>query len=264
MPGSSSAPLVYGAKIVSLHPLNPGEGRPAVQGFVILFDHATGAPVAIIDGAEITALRTGAASGLATQVLARSDACSLGIFGCGVQASAHVAAICAVRPVLEIRIWGRSVEKARDFAETHAAATGARIVAVVSAEEAAACDVVCVTTSSHEPVIRGDWLRPGAHVNLVGAHSPKTREADSELIKRGRIYVDSELAAFNEAGDILIPIAEGAIDRAHVVGEIGAVLLDRIPGRSCAEDITVYKSLGVVAQDLIAAHAVYARGRQRR
>ena len=261
MPGSSSLPLVYGAKIVSLHPSNPAAGRPAVQGFVVLFDHATGTPVALVDGAEITAVRTGAASGLATRLLARPDARSLGLLGYGVQASAHLEAICAVRPIVEVRVWGRSADKARAFAAQHAATTSARIVAVATAEEPAKCDVVCVATGSAEPVIRGEWLRPGSHVNLVGAHSPKTREADTALIQRSRVYVDSEASAFSEAGDILIPLAEGAIDRAHVVGEIGALLLGRILGRTSAAETTVYKSLGLVAQDIVAAHAVYERGR---
>jgi ornithine cyclodeaminase/alanine dehydrogenase-like protein (mu-crystallin family) len=132
------------------------------------------------------------------------------------------------------------------------------IRAVANAEEAAACDIVCVVTGAHEPVIRGAWVRPGSHVNLVGAHTASTREADTDLIHRARVYVDSLDSAFSEAGDILIPMQEGAISRSHVVGEIGALLLGRIPGRRDAREITLYKSLGLVAQDLAAAHAVYA------
>jgi ornithine cyclodeaminase len=129
----------------------------------------------------------------------------------------------------------------------------------MDASDAAACDVVCTVTAAADIVIRGDWLRPGAHVNLVGAHSPTTREADTTLIQRSRVFVDSLASALSEAGDILIPIKEDAIDRSHVIGEIGALLLGEIAGRRSKDEITVYKSLGVVAQDLFTAHAVHAK-----
>jgi ornithine cyclodeaminase len=259
MPGSAAEPLIYGAKVVSLHPGNPAAGRPVIQGFVALFDHQTGAPVALIDGAEITALRTAAASGLATRLLARKDARTLGLLGCGVQAASHLEAVCAVRGIEEVCVWGRSPEKTLAFTERHASAVKARIRPVAQAREAAACDVICVVTAAREPVIHGGWVRPGAHVNLVGAHASTAREADTALIKKSRLYVDSLASAFCESGDILIPIEEGAIERRHVIGEIGALLLGKIRGRQSAEDITVYKSLGVVAQDLIAAYAVYMK-----
>jgi ornithine cyclodeaminase len=257
MPGSLGEPLVYGAKVVSLHPANPAAGRPAIQGFVALFDHETGRPLALVDGAEITSLRTAAASGLATRLLSRSDSSTLGLLGYGVQAGAHLEAICAVRDIAEVRVWGRSLERARAFAERHSARLHPKIVAVAEPQTAAACDIVCAVTGSAEPIILGEWLQPGAHVNLVGAHSPQTREADTALVKRGRVYVDALVSAFSEAGDILIPIEAGAIAPSHVVGEIGALLLGRVEGRATPAQITVYKSLGVVAQDLVAAHAVW-------
>ncbi len=261
MPGSAAEPLVYGAKVAGLHPANLAAGRPVIQGVVILFDHRTGTPMALVDGAEITALRTGAASGLATRLLAREDAHTLGLLGYSVQADTHLEAVCAVREISEVRVWGRSAERAQQFVSRHAGRCRARLAVAATAREAAACDVVCAVTGAREPVIRGEWLRPGTHVNLVGAHAPNAREADTELIVRSRLYVDSSAGAFSEAGDILMPIAEGAIERSHVVGEIGALLLGRIPGRTRQDEITVYKSLGSVAQDLVAAHLVYARGR---
>ena len=260
MPVSSASPRVYGAKLVSLHPGNPAAGRPAVQGFVTLFDHATGTPVALVDGGAITALRTAAMSGLATRLLARPNARSMGVLGCGVQATAHIDAVTSVRTIEEIRVWGRSAKSAHAFVDKHSAATSARIVAVAAAEEAAQCDVVCVVTGASEPVIRGAWLRPGTHVNLVGAHSPKSREADTQLVAQSRIYVDSVDAALSEAGDLIIPIAEGALARDDIVGEIGALLLKRIPGRSNTSEITVFKSVGLAVEDILAAHAVYMRG----
>jgi ornithine cyclodeaminase/alanine dehydrogenase-like protein (mu-crystallin family) len=260
MPGSIREPPLYGAKLISLHPGNPAAGRPAIQGFVALFDAVSGAPVALIDGAEITALRTAAASALATDLLARPDARTLGILGASVQATSHLEAMALVRNIAEVRVWTRSSQNAAQFVAGHARAEAAPLRAVASAAEAAACDIVCVVTGAHEPVIRGGWLRPGSHVNLVGAHTASARESDTDLIVRSRLYVDSIDSAFSEAGDILIPLAQGAIARSHVVGEIGAVLLGRIGGRGDAREITVYKSLGLVAQDLFAAHAVYSRG----
>ena len=259
MPGSLAEPLVYGAKVISLHPANAAVGRPTIQGFVALFDHQTGEPMALVDGASITAMRTAAVSGLATRQLARSDATTLGLFGYGVQASSHLEAICAVRDIREVKVWGRSFERSLEFARQHSTPDSPRIVAVDDPGEAAACDVVCTITASAEPVVRGQWVRPGAHVNLVGAHAPKAREADTALIKAARVYVDSLDSGFSEAGDILLPLGEGAIDRSHVLGEIGAVLAGRVTGRTSPQDVTVYKSLGIVAQDLVAAHAVYRK-----
>ncbi len=257
MPGSLSSPLIYGAKIVSLHPANAAAGRPSINGLVALFDHHTGLPVAVLDGGEITTLRTGAASGLATRLLARTGSTTLGLFGAGVQASAHLEAICAVRPIEEVRVWSRNWQSASDFVAHHRSRFKCGLLSVREPRDAAACDIVCTVTSASEPIIFGDWLRPGAHVNLVGAHSPKTRESDTSLVKHARLYVDSRKSALSEAGDILIPISEGAIDSSHVVGEIGAVLTNQVAGRTTEEQITVYKSVGVVAQDLAAAHAVY-------
>ena len=261
MPGAVP-PRIYGAKLVGLHPGNPAQRRPAVQGFVMLFDHASGAPLALLDGGEITALRTAAASGLATRELARPDAVTLGLLGCGVQAAAHLEAVRCVRDIREVRVWGRNPASAREFASRHrAAASGTRIVAV-TAEEAAACDIVCVVTGAQEPVIHGAWLTPGAHVNLVGAYTATTREADSALIANARVYVDSRDSAASEAGDLLIPLREGAIGAGHVVGELGDVLLGRVPGRGSDREITVYKSLGLVAQDLVAAERALQRHRE--
>jgi ornithine cyclodeaminase len=260
MPGTAIASGVYGAKLVSFLPGNPAQGRPAVQGGVVLFERATGAPIAWLDGAEITALRTAAASGLATRELARKDVSTLGILGYGVQAVAHLEAIRCVREIREVRVWGRNQAQAREFAARQGAVlSGTQIVAVESAEEASGSDVVCVVTGSHEPVIRGAWLKAGTHVNLVGAHTSTTREADTALIARARVYVDSRVSAQSEAGDLLIPLREGAIGTDHVVGELGEVLLGRVPGRRDDREITVYKSLGLVAQDLVAAQRAFER-----
>jgi ornithine cyclodeaminase len=257
MPGSMREPAIYGAKVVSLHPGNPDRGLPAVQGFVTLFDHATGASVAIVEGAAITAVRTAAASGLATRELARPDASSHGIFGAGVLAATHIEAIACVRDIERVLVWARDAKKAGRFAAEQAERTGLDVRAAADPAEAGACDIVSAVTGASEPVVRGAWLSPGAHLNLVGAHSPKTREADSEAVARSALYVDSRESAMSEAGDLLIPMEEGVISADAIVGEIGEVLGGQAPGRANGEQITLYKSLGVVAQDLFAAEFVF-------
>lgn len=259
MPGEMPAPAMYGAKVVGLHPANPARARPAVQGFVVLFDSHTGKPVALIDGAEITALRTAAASALATRTLAREDASSHGILGTGVQAASHLEAISCIRDIGTIRVWGRDPDKARRFAAEHAGRPGRDISAVDDPAEAGACDIVSVVTNSPLPVLSGTWLQEGAHINLVGAHEPGDREADTAAVARSRVYVDSLEGALSEAGDILIPISEGVITRDHVVDEIGKVLLGKAPGRADPRQITMYKSLGLFAQDLYAGAALMER-----
>ena len=262
MPGEIQKPPLYGAKIVGLHPGNPERGRPAVQGFVILFDHTTGAPIALVDGAEITTIRTAAASALATRELARKGASSHGIFGTGVQAAGHLDAVCSIRDITQVLIWGRDPEKARQFAHTHADRTGITISAVTDPAVAAACDIVSLATNSPEPVLRGEWLQAGAHLNLVGAHEPHHREADSKAVAGSAIYVDSRQGALSEAGDILIPISEGKISERDIIGEIGEVLPGAAPGRKDEQQITLFKSLGIVAQDLFAAEHVLSKARK--
>lgn len=260
MPGSSKEIAVYGAKVVSLHPGNPARGIPAVQGFVTLFDFETGAPFAIMDGAEVTAIRTAAASGLATRLLARRGAGSHGILGAGVQALSHLRAIKAACPsVTEVLVWGRSAEKVQNFVARHQGEMGMALRAVPAAGDAASCDIVSVVTGAASPVVEGAWLKAGSHLNLVGAHTATTREVDTAAIVRGRLYVDSLESALKEAGDILIPVSEGAISVDHIVGEIGAVINGSIQGRTGDDQITLYKSLGLVAQDLFAARVVYDR-----
>jgi ornithine cyclodeaminase len=259
MPGSMTGSPVYGAKVVSLHPGNPAAGRPAVQGFVTLFDGGTGSPVALIDGAEITRIRTAAASALATRELARPDAATHGVLGAGVQAASHLEAIACVRDIGQVLVWARDLGKARQFAAEQRQRIGREVTAVESAAQAAACDIVSLVTNSPEPVLRGAWLQPGAHLNLVGSHEAGHREADTEAVTRAAVYVDSRRGALSEAGDILIPISEGLMSADDIIGELGEVLTGAAPGRQNDRQITLYKSLGIVAQDLFAAEHVLGR-----
>ena len=257
MPGSAAELPAYGAKIISLHPGNNARKLPVIQGFVALFDSETGTPVAIMDGATITAIRTAAASGLATRVLARESASSHGVLGVGVQAETHIEAIACVCDISVVRVWGRDIGKARNFAHDQSQRFGFDVIAVESAAEAVGCDIVSAVTGATDPVLEGAWLSPGAHVNLVGGHTPTAREADSDAIARSSVYVDLLESARAEAGDILIPVAEGRIGWRDVVGEIGQVLAGEIAGRVEDKQITLYKSLGIVAQDLFVANYLF-------
>jgi ornithine cyclodeaminase/alanine dehydrogenase-like protein (mu-crystallin family) len=259
MPGSTLDPPFFGAKVISLLPGNPARGLPMVQGYVSLFDHGTGRPVALIEGASVTAIRTAAASGLATRELARANARTHGLFGTGVQAVTHIDAVACARDIREVVVWGRDAEKTRRFAKEQSARVRADVRATDDPAEAAGCDVVSMVTAATQPVLKGEWLKPGCHVNLVGVHTPTAREADTAAITRSRVYVDLMESALNEAGDLLVPIGEGAIDERHILGEIGQVLAGAVPGRTDESDITLYKSLGIVAQDLFAAAHIYAR-----
>jgi len=257
MPGSTLRPPLYGAKLISLHPRNTAQGRPVIQGFVVLFEHDTGVPVALVEGAQLTLLRTAAASGLATRTLARRAASTHGIFGAGLQAAAHARAIASVRKIARVVIWARNHDKAKTLAAELSDELDSEVMATADPAVAGACDIVTTVTASSEPVLQGAWLRPGAHLNLVGAHSPATRESDDEAVRSSRIYVDLLQSAMNEAGDLLLPMQAGIIDRGAIVAELGQVLADAAPGRDDDSQITLYKSLGIVAQDLAAAAYVY-------
>ena len=260
MPGEVGSAEVFGAKLVTLFPANPDRGIPTVQGHILLFDRGDGTPLALVEASSVTALRTAAASAAATRVLAREDATTLAVLGCGVLAETHLEAMLAVRPVREVRIWGRNLEKATAFAERHADREGAEVRAVADAAEAVAgADLVCTVTGSYTPILEGEWLSPGTHVNLVGAHNPATREADGRVLERGRVYTEITEFALAEAGDLLLAMEEGHFARTDIVGEIGQAIEGQIPGRSSESEITVYKSLGNTAQDLAAAHYVYAQ-----
>jgi len=254
MPGELADEAIVGAKLVTLYPGNPADyDLPAIQGYILLFDRNTGTPTALIDAATVTAIRTAAASGAATRVLANEDATSLALLGYGVQAKTHLEAIRAVRNVREVRVWGPSMDKASVFAEREAH-PDLEFVPVSTPDEAVAgANIVCAVSNAHEPIVLGSQLQPGCHVNLVGAHSPTTREADAAVFQRSRVFTEITEAALVEAGDILIPVEAGEYSADQIAGEIGAVINGDVEGRQSADQITVYKSLGNTAQDLAAA-----------
>ena len=260
MPGYLDDPRGLGAKIITVYPDNAKLGLPSHLGLVLLFDAQIGFPLAVMDAAEITAIRTAAASAVATRALARKDASHLAILGTGEQAVTHLEAISQVRTLASVRVWGRSIEKAELFAEEQGGKLSARIEVSKTAEDAVQdADIICTVTASREPVLNGAWLRRGAHVNLVGASRPNAREADDDVVTRSRFFVDSRTSARAEAGELKHATDAGLVSEGHVLGEIGDVLNGSVVGRAGDQDITVYKSLGVAAQDLAAAHVIYER-----
>ncbi len=245
--------LGVGVKLVALTPGNPGRGLPYIHAAYVLFDAQTQVPEAVVDGSALTALRTAAVSALATRYLARQDAARLGIFGAGVQARAHLEAMCSVRPVTGLVVSSRSRDRAEDLVDQ-----GARLGLTASlgdADEAAGCDLVCTCTTAEEPLFDGSLLRPGAHVNAVGASRPETRELDTETVRRARIVVETREVAMAEAGELLIPIAEGSIEATHVVADLAEVV-GGVEVRRSADDVTVFKSVGMAFEDLVVARAV--------
>jgi ornithine cyclodeaminase len=242
-----------GVKLVTLTEGNPPRGLPFVQAVYVLFDAETQAPEAVIDGGALTALRTAAVSGVATRHLARTDAHRLVIFGAGVQANAHLDAMTVVRPVDEVVVVSRTRAGAEALA-ARAEEMGLR-AAVGEPGSARDADLVCTCTTSPTPVFDGAVLAAGAHVNAVGAFLPDTREVDTETVRRARVVVETRAVAAAEAGDVLVPIAEGAVQAEHVVADLGE-LVRGAPVRRGPGDVTLFVSVGMAFEDLVVARAV--------
>lgn len=258
MPGYLQGEQVAGAKIISVFPSNHGSAFPSHQGLVTLFDSSTGALKAVVNGQKITAIRTAAVSAVATRYLAREDAEVLAILGSGEQAQSHLEAMLQVRMIREIRIWSRTPEKAQAFQTEMSRKFNVEIIVTDSAQEAVrTADIICTVTASTKPVLQGEWLKPGVHINAVGACRPADRELNSEAVCLAKLYVDRLESAHNEAGDYLIPLTEGVINPSHIIGEMGELISGRIEGRTSAEEITLFKGLGLAIEDLAAANYIY-------
>jgi ornithine cyclodeaminase len=262
MPAYLGEPKSVGVKVLTVFPVNHGTPIDAHQGAVLLFEAEHGRLLAILDATTVTAIRTAAVSAVATRVLAREDAEDLAILGAGTQGFMHLHAMTVVRPIRRVRVWSRTTEHARALAQLarerfdlHAE------VASTPTHAAERSTIVCTTTASPTPILEGASLVPGAHVNAVGACIPTTRELDTELVRRARLYVDRRESALAEPGDILIPLREGAITTDHIIAEIGNLLLEsgKRLGRRSEDEITLFKSLGLAVEDLAAAHHVYQK-----
>jgi ornithine cyclodeaminase len=260
MPGAMGAHGAFGAKLISVFHENFAKGIQSHQGLVILFDPESGAPVCVVHAGEITAIRTAAASAVATDALARKDARRLALLGYGEQAATHARAIGKVRDIESIVVWGRSHDRARAFAERMQAELGLPAAAAASVKDAVAkADIVCTVTTASEPILKGEWVRPGTHLNLVGSGLAGPVEVDNDLVVRSQFIADSREGVLSQGAEFLRAKAAGLIGDDHIVAEIGQVLAGEIVGRRSAEEITVYKSLGHVVQDLASAWALYSQ-----
>ena len=260
MPGAMGTRGPFGAKLISVFHENSARGIQSHQGLVVLFDPSTGAPVCAVHAGEITAIRTAAASAVATDALARKDARRLALLGYGEQAKRHAQAMGKVRNLKSIVFWGRSLDRAHAFAEHMQTELAVPVAAVRAVQDAVAeADIICTLTSSAEPILKGEWVRPGTHLNLVGSSYAGPVEVDNELVVRSRFFVDSREGVLNQGAEFLRAKAAGLIGDDHIVGEIGDVLASEIEGRRSPEEVTVYKSLGHIVQDLASAWALYSQ-----
>ncbi|HKV83086.1 MAG TPA: hypothetical protein VJN88_00925 [Ktedonobacterales bacterium] len=264
MPAYLAGSRAFGVKTLTITPANAKrDGVPIINALMTLFDTETGEPLCALDGGYLTALRTGAASGIATKLMARENAAVLALFGAGAQAYCQVWAVCVARAIKRVWIFAPTREHAESLAGRLRGA-GAPIpddirVAASSREAVSEAEVICAATNSPAPVFDDADLLPGVHINGVGSYLPTTREIPSATVVRARIVVDQRAAAWAEAGDLIIPRDAGQLYESQVVGELGDVVLNRMAGRTSNAEITLFKSVGIAAQDVAAAQAAYER-----
>ena len=254
MTGAMREPEVHGAKLLSLYPDNPRHGRSSHSGLMVIFDATTGLPHAVIDAAELTALRTAAATAVATDALARTDATTVAIIGTGEQAHSHLAAMRAVRPITRFIVWGRDPGKTAEFAAHNHTDTAPTI-----ADAVAQADIVCTTTPAATPLLTRAMLRPGLHINAVGASIPVMQEIATDIVPHVRLVTDFRPSLEAQAAEVIDARKQGLIPPNHPIAEIGEVLNGTTPGRTNPTDITLYRSLGVAAQDLAATLFILER-----
>ncbi|KQW68141.1 ornithine cyclodeaminase [Phenylobacterium sp. Root77] len=258
MPGAMGEDAPFGAKVISVYPENFAKGRQSHQGLIVLFDPATGAPACVVHAGEVTAIRTAAASAAATDALARPEARRLALLGYGEQAATHARAIAKVRPLEQVAVWGRSLDRAQAFAAAMAAELGVPATAFVHAKDAVAeADIICTVSAAKEPILNGAWVAPGTHVNVVGSSYAGPVEIDDDLVVRARFIADSREGVLAQGAEYLKARDAGLIDERHVVGEIGQVFAGELEGRQSPSQVTIYKSLGHVVQDLASAWALF-------
>lgn len=261
MPGALGGSDLFGAKIIGVDPANRARGKQSHQGGILIFRAEDSQPLALVHAGEVTAIRTAAASAVATDALAPADAAVLAILGYGEQALAHVAAMRVVRPIREVRVWGRDAAQAQAFA---ARVGDGGVRAIVSADPAACvrgAQIVCTTTGADDPLLTAADIDPGTHLNVVGSSIPGPREIDDTLVARARFFGDYRPGVLAQGAEFVHARDGGVIDDAHFAGEIGAVLAGLVAGRRSRDEVTIYKSLGHVVQDLASARHVYTAAR---
>jgi alanine dehydrogenase len=258
MPGFLNEDRALGMKVVTYFQNNPKQNLPSILATIMLFSTETGKMMAVMDGGYITAIRTACASAMATKVLSNPTASVLGVLGAGVQARAHIRALCRVRRLQTIKIYslsGRSATKVNQELESE---IGVAIETAKSAEETVrGSDLIVTATTAKEPIVSARWLQPGAHINAIGSHRPDARELDGATLARSKVFVDSREAIMAECGDVLLALEEKSVMQDHVQTEIGEVLAGTKPGRSKPDEVTLYKSVGIAIQDVATADLVY-------
>ena len=253
MPAYATGSPYYTVKIVSVNYSNPDKGLPLIHGVVQVFDAENGKHIANLDGASITAIRTGAASGLATDLLAKENANVCAVFGTGVQAASHIEAVLEVRSIEKIMVFSRSKPSAENFFSTLAN----QVECVIGKKESLLeADIVCTTTPAQSPLFETDEIKPGCHLNVVGSHQPSFREVPTGLVACSKIIVDNREACEQEAGDLIIPVQEGSWSFEHLHGELGQVVSGDIIARESENEITLFKSVGNAIQDHAMAHLI--------
>ncbi|MEO0017539.1 MAG: hypothetical protein RLZZ522_822 [Verrucomicrobiota bacterium] len=263
MPVYSPDSALFGLKVITLFEGNPALKLPFIQGLVTVFETTTGRPLAIMDGNSLTALRSGAASGAATDLLARKDASRVAIFGAGIQSRTQLAAVCAVRAIREARIFDQDPDRAATFAREASLELGIPVtVAATSAEALAGVDVICTATTSATPVFADHEVPAGVHINAIGSYKPHLSEIPPETVARAHVVVDQVDAAWEEAGDLILPLQAGLIGTEHIRAELGEIVAGTKPGRTDPEAVTFFKSVGIAIQDLAAASRVLANAEQ--
>lgn len=264
MPAFMPAAGALGTKLVTVFGSNAALGLPSHLATILLLDPTTGELLSVMDGRYITEARTAAVSAVSARLLAREDAGVLAILGSGVQARSHLRAFSHVRALRDVRVWSPSESHRRTFAEEMHREIAAHVSPVASAQQAVdGADLVVLATAAREPILRSEWIADGAHIAAVGACRPDHREMDTALVKRARVFVDSRTGALAEAGDLVMPMREGAIDAAHIAGELGQLASGTVAGRLSPGDVTLFKSLGMAVEDVAAAHLAFERATER-
>jgi alanine dehydrogenase len=264
MPAFMSASGALGTKLVTVFGSNSAVGLPTHLATILLMDSSTGELLAVMDGRYITEARTAAVSAVSARLLAREDAGVLAILGSGVQARSHLRAFSHVRGLRDVRVWSPSAIHRREFADEMHRELATPIAPVATVREAVdGADLVVLATAAREPILQSVWIADGTHIAAVGACRPDQRELETALVKRARVFVDSRTGALAEAGDLVLPIREGAIDAAHIAGELGQLAAGAVAGRQTPGEVTLFKSLGMAVEDVAAAHLVYERATER-
>jgi ornithine cyclodeaminase len=242
-------------KIVSLFPTNPLRGLAYIQAAVLAFDPESGQAIALLEGSSLTAIRTGAASGAAIDLLARRESRVVAVFGAGAQGRTQLEAACTARPIETAFIYDADTKRANLFAEEMKIKGFIKEIHVASSTRQAVvnADIICTATTSNRPVFEDSYVKPGTHISGVGSYTPEMQEVPAETLQRAKIFVDSRSASLEEAGDLIQPMRSGLFDRTHICGELGEVVLGRVPGRQSPEEITYFKSVGIAVQDAMAA-----------